>query len=107
MFPELEEEFNKSEWTSLTVPLQEEYADENDNLEYIAEFDYPYGTYTAALWFREQGKTDEEFKELKLDGDSLGYFIARHTPQPISEAEQKSKDEEEEKENKKKEQDAR
>ena len=59
------------------------------------------------LWFREQGKTDEEFKELKLESDSLGYFIARHTPQPISEADQKKNDEEEEKENKKKEQDAR
>ena len=58
------------------------------------------------LHYRDPAK-DEEFRELKLDQDGLGYFIARHTPQPISEAEQKSKDEEEEKENKKKEQDAR
>ena len=62
--------------------------DENDNPEYIAEFDRPYGTYTATLKYRvkDAAESDENY-ELKALPDQLDekYFKASHEPQPISE----------------------
>ena len=46
MFPELSDEFNAADYTSMVIPLAEEL-DENDNIEYVTEFDRPYGSYTA------------------------------------------------------------
>ena len=51
MFPELADEFNPDDYPSILVPFQEEL-DENDNTEWIVEFDRPYGTYTAAVKYR-------------------------------------------------------
>ena len=109
MFPELSDEFNAGDYPSLLIPLQEEL-DENDNPEYVAEFDRPYGTYTANLkWRVKDAAEGDENGELKALPEGLDekYFAATHEPKPISEQQQKLMDEEEEKQNKKKEQDAR
>ena len=59
MFPELSDEFNEKDYPSLVIPLSEEL-DENENVEYVAEFDRPYGSYTAELKFKEKEKSDGE-----------------------------------------------
>ena len=109
MFPELSDEFNPADYQSLLIPLQED-VDENDNPEFVAEFDRPYGTYTALLkWRVKEAAEGDESGELKALPEGLDdkYFTASHEPKPISEQQQKLLDEEEEKQNKKKEQDAR
>lgn len=108
MFPELADEFDAADYPSIVIPLQEEL-DENDNIEYIAEFDRPYGHIKTEIKYRlrDASETDDNFKLEPLPNDLDQYFKESHEPQPISEAKQKEMDEEEEKQNKKKEQDAR
>ena len=67
MFPELVEQFNPDEYPSILVPLAEEL-DINDNPEYLAEFDRPYGTYTAGLKFRvkDAAEGDDGYEPIDL-----------------------------------------
>ena len=88
MFPELADEFNANDYPSLMIPLTEE-EDENGNPEYLAEFDRPYGTYTAMIKYKtKEAKDETDDNELKNLPDELEpYFKASHEPQPISDAE--------------------
>lgn len=108
MFPELADEFNADDYPSIVMPLAEEL-DENENLEYLAEFDRPYGTYTVELRYKVKDTVegDENFELQPLPEGKGDAFLATHEPMPISETQQKQFDEEEEKQNKKKEQEAR
>ena len=87
MFPEMEEEgFDKTKYVGRQILLEEEYADEGDGVEYVAEFDYPYGTYTTELCYSNANEEDAELKPLKFEENAeLGYFRASHTPVPVSE----------------------
>ena len=87
MFPEMEEEgFDKTKYVGRQILLEEEYADEGDGIEYVAEFDYPYGTYTTELCYSNANEEDAELKPLKFEENAeLGYFRASHTPVPVSE----------------------
>ena len=88
MFPELSDEFNAADYNIKNlIPLTEEI-DENDNPEWIAEFDMPYGTYTPALLWRvkDAAETDEGYEPKPLPNQlDEKYFKASHEPQPISE----------------------
>ena len=72
MFPELIDEFNPDDYPSMLVPLQEEL-DENDNPEWLVEFDRPYGTYTHQLKFRkiDAGEGDEGYEPMDAPPETV------------------------------------
>jgi len=68
MFPELVDEFGTERYPAESLILLEEDLDENDNIEWTFEEDWPYGEYVAELQFRQanavEGEDGFEFKDL-------------------------------------------
>lgn len=51
MFPEMEGEFNRSDYPDKIVQIEESLADDGTNYEYESYFEYPYGTFTVEMLY--------------------------------------------------------
>ena len=113
MFPEMVEEFGTEKYPASSMHVMEVDPDSEDNRpEYELSLEYPYGSYTVAVFFKE---VDKEGQQANADGSELqalpenlqAYFHDHCTPEPISREMQRELDDKEEKDNKEKEREAR
>lgn len=106
MFPEFEGEFNRNDYPDKMVKI-EGYEEESGNMEYEAEFEYPFGQFQIEVLFTPAGQKEDDLDPKPLPDDEKVFCAITYEPEPISMDELRNMHAAEEEENKKREQEAR
>lgn len=110
MFPELEGEFNRSDWVSKKFKMEEKELANGEEM-FEIEFEYPYGTFSFEIKHCVKGKEESEIVDddlIKITEKQEEYMVGSVEPDnPISMEELRKIHAEEEEENKQREQEAR